>query len=291
MPAEEDAGTSSVAGTEGRCTAFAVTEGQAPPICAQNVDEWTGGWLDGSRDVVIRIKPDDASEPDVLLYTHPGTPAYCGMNSAGLCVMNNFIDDGLRNEDGVPIDCTLRELLSFQDINSAVQWLEKLPRAAPTTILLMQDETIACVELSARRTATAWVRGPGQLTHANHPTIDHSMQHACGQPNTSSLQRFRQVQSAVQNTLQQQGGVDANAAKAILSACPPAHSEYAPTIAAVVMQPSGKEGLMHVRFFGEGTWLTVGFTSKKICMLPGQAKRLLGKCVGQAGDATGPHHK
>jgi hypothetical protein len=73
----------------GRCTAFLVTEGSGSPICAQNVDEYAHGWLDGSRDVIIRAKSVDMEEPDALIYTHPGAPAYCGMNSAGLCVMNN----------------------------------------------------------------------------------------------------------------------------------------------------------------------------------------------------------
>ncbi len=172
----------------------------------------------------------------------------------------------------------MREILTFRDIDSAVRWLEVLPRAAPTCLLLMQDDCIACVEMSAKRTATAWVRGPGQLTHSNHPTIDQSMQYTCGEPNASSYDRFRQVCSAVQHTLKEHGAVDVEAAKIILSECPPAHCEHAPTIAAVVMQPAGKKGLMHVRFFGETSWLTAGFHTEKICTIRGRAKELLCQC-------------
>ena len=93
----------------GRCTAFAVTgrRGQAG-LCGQNVDEDASGWRDGRCDAVVRLVNsgqdedlDDgtknqarlANAPTCAVYTHPGVPGYCGMNSAGLCVLDLYIDE------------------------------------------------------------------------------------------------------------------------------------------------------------------------------------------------------
>jgi len=55
------------------------------------------------------------AHPDALVYTHPGAPAYCGMNSAGLCVLCLYIDDGVQGEGGVPIDAAIREVSVLED--------------------------------------------------------------------------------------------------------------------------------------------------------------------------------
>ena len=183
----------------GRCTAFAATgaqRGQAG-LCGQNVDEEASGWRGGACDAVVRLVNDSAcsSGPDEMqprlqpsrlttaptcaVYTHPGVPGYCGMNDAGLCVLDLYIDEKPQDDKdvadaqeddededaglqvykvrhdprrrqprtpeslppvsrGLPIDVTIRELLTFRDLKDAVAWLEALPRAAPSTYLLLQ---------------------------------------------------------------------------------------------------------------------------------------------------------
>jgi len=183
----------------GRCTAFAVTgrRGQAG-LCGQNVDEDASGWQDGRCDAVVRLvnsgedeARDDstksqalrqssrlASAPTCAVYTHPGVPGYCGMNSAGLCVLDLYIDEDQQDDTkgdsdlegdpefvgvqiykvlddprrvktprstpisqpspGLPIDVTIRELLAHRSLKEAVAWLEAVPRAAPSTYLLLQ---------------------------------------------------------------------------------------------------------------------------------------------------------
>lgn len=244
----------------GRCTGFAVTDGVGPsgagglPLCGQNVDEDPSDWLGGSRDVIVRHVADPDGTPDALVYTHPGVPAYCGMNSAGLAVMNLFIDDGERDAAGVPIDVALREVLCQRDIRSAVEYLEGLPRMAPTTYVLVQAGTIAAVEAPCGRTTTVWMHGRGEFCHSNHPILDQRMASDCGDPGASTVSRLQQMQEAVRAN---RGAVDAELARKLLGDIPPAHKNYAPTIARVVMEPS--HGLLHVLFRGESRWLVVGF--------------------------------
>ena len=48
----------------------------------------------GQLDGVIHHR--DESGLETLIYTHPGIPAYMGMNSAGLCLLWMAIDNGER---------------------------------------------------------------------------------------------------------------------------------------------------------------------------------------------------
>ena len=101
------------------------------------------------------------------------------MNDRGLCVLCLFIDEADspdRPPGGVPIDVAIREALVARDIDEAARLLERLPRAAPTTYMLLHDGRAACVEASPRRVATLWLRGPGELCHANHAICDQRMQ-------------------------------------------------------------------------------------------------------------------
>ena len=243
----------------GRCTGFAVN-GPRGSILAQNVDEPLEGWDDGLRDIVLRHI--DEKEREVLVYTHPGVPAYCGMNSSGLCVANFYIEDSSRGKGGVPIDVILRELLKFDTIEQAVDWLETIPRSLPTTCMLMQHQTIVCVEVTADRTVAVWVKGSnGRLCHANHPLLDQTMQ-GSNTPNESSLNRQQVMQKSVHEAISA-GGIDGAVAKELLTKCPPVHPVYAPTIAAVVMEPAGQSGNMHVKFIGENKWLRASFTNNQ----------------------------
>eukprot|EP00928_Gymnodinium_smaydae_P039668 TRINITY_DN27046_c0_g1_i1.p1 TRINITY_DN27046_c0_g1~~TRINITY_DN27046_c0_g1_i1.p1 ORF type:complete len:428 (-),score=41.72 TRINITY_DN27046_c0_g1_i1:122-1405(-) len=259
----------------GRCTAFAVTDaissspspahgyavttpkgvGQMVPMCGQNVDESVEGWFDGRYDVIVRHLGDPHGNPDALVYTHPGVPAYCGMNSVGLAVMNLFIDDGVQRDVGVPINAVLREVLKFRDVREAVQYLENLPRMAATTYMLVQGSTIVTVETTAAsRTVTGWIQGQGDFCHSNHPILDQRMAGECGDPSSSSERRLNSIRDQVVSS---RGCLDVQKARQILSSTPPVNSTFAPTIATVLMEPT--HGRMHVLFRGEGQWLVVDF--------------------------------
>ena len=71
-----------------------------------------------------------SSTPPALVYTHPGYPAYMGVNGAGLAVLWQYIDTGERNDAGVPTCVMLRELLAQTSLDAAVALLH----AAPLTV-------------------------------------------------------------------------------------------------------------------------------------------------------------
>jgi hypothetical protein len=187
----------------GRCTAFAKYDACAGvALCGQNVDEDPSGWKGGTEDAVVRLLSDSPQVPHAMVFTHPGVPAYCGMNSEGLCVLNLYlpdegggggdndasIDEGVGDHDGahdssesqcsplgspgLPIDVIIRELLTFGTAQEAVAWLEAVPRASASTYLLLQGDRIVCVEASADTTASLWLRGRRiQFCHANHALL------------------------------------------------------------------------------------------------------------------------
>jgi len=54
---------STAADSAGHCTAFTVTAG-GRCLCGQNVDEAPEGWLDGAKDVVLRLQSSDGVRRD-----------------------------------------------------------------------------------------------------------------------------------------------------------------------------------------------------------------------------------
>merc|ERR1712202_83593 len=89
----------------------------------QRPDERRGPrhWQGGSLDVVLRLQdspsplPSDTNRtPGALIYTHPGIPAYMGINGAGISILWQYIDNGERADplsSGVPTCVVLREIL------------------------------------------------------------------------------------------------------------------------------------------------------------------------------------
>ena len=69
-----------------KCTSFFVTGAATGgrTIAGQTNDENLREWRH-ERDVVIHHKGNDGSE--ILTYTHPGVPAYMGLNNRGLTVL------------------------------------------------------------------------------------------------------------------------------------------------------------------------------------------------------------
>ena len=93
------------------CTAFAAmgdASKKAELICGQNNDECLHHWAAGQLDGVIHHRNESGME--ILIYTHPGVPAYMGMNSTGLCLLWMAVDNGERSS-GLPTNVLIREAL------------------------------------------------------------------------------------------------------------------------------------------------------------------------------------
>lgn len=95
-----------------KCTSFAV-KGNATSdgsvICGQTNDERLDEYRSEVDCVVHHI--EDESDFESLIYSHPGIPAYMGMNNYGLAVMWTYIDNGQRKE-GIPTAGIIRELIN-----------------------------------------------------------------------------------------------------------------------------------------------------------------------------------
>ena len=108
----------------------------------------------------------DPSGLQTFIYTHPGIPAYMGMNSGGLCVLWMYIDDGKR-QLGVPTNALICELLCRTTLEGALGYLERVPRTIPKNFLLAYlTDGLYNVELSPRQ---FYPLGDHEvLYHANH---------------------------------------------------------------------------------------------------------------------------
>lgn len=139
-------------GVTKKCTAFAAINNSTENsdlICGQTNDEDIQSWCAGDLDVVYHHIDTDNFE--TFIYSHPGIPAYMGMNSAGLCVLWTYIDNGDR-ASGVPTNSIIRELLFKKSVDSGVEYLESIPHCVPNTFILSHpDEKICTVEVSAQQ--------------------------------------------------------------------------------------------------------------------------------------------
>ena len=81
---------------DGKCTSFLAT-GEATKggqtVIGQTNDEDLIEWIYQLDVVVHHVDPETGKEQ--LIYTHPGVPAYMGMNNDGVAVLWTYIDNGL----------------------------------------------------------------------------------------------------------------------------------------------------------------------------------------------------
>jgi len=125
---------------QGGCTSFAAFTPDGL-ICAENNDERPWDYDDAKQDVVLHLIDGDGLE--VLTYTHPGIPAYMGMNSAGLVLMWMYIDNGDR-ADGLPSCAMTREVLTKRTLDEAVAYMRSVPHTIPNSFLLAHEPDGIC---------------------------------------------------------------------------------------------------------------------------------------------------
>ena len=240
--------------TPEHCTAFAVM-GEASKtselICGQNNDECLHHWAAGQLDGVIHHRAESGLE--TLIYTHPGIPAYMGMNSAGVCLLWMAIDNGERAA-GIPTNVLIRETLLCTTLELAVEYIKKVPKALPNAFLLAHpDQGICSVECSPSLFYPEYSRDV--LYHANHILNEEMVVNdkKKDDPASSTISRYAVMGSLIEKYY---GEIDISLARQMLSdhtsypesicAHPRVEAIYSKTLASLIFHP--KSGRMEIAF-------------------------------------------
>jgi len=123
----------------GHCSGFVgVTEesmllGQTQDF--NNLNEWFSGKMD-----IVLHHIDSETGLQSLFYTDPGFAIMMGMNSEGLVLLWQTIDDGSRAQEyeGVPSHPAAREAMKYTTLEDAVDFLCSIPMAVPNNFILGQ---------------------------------------------------------------------------------------------------------------------------------------------------------
>lgn len=236
------------------CTAFAAmneASKNSDLICGENNDESLHHWAAGLLDGVVHHHHKSGME--TLVYTHPGIPAYIGMNSAGLCLLWMAIDNGERSS-GLPTNILIREALNYTTLKSAVEYIEKSPKTVPNSYLLAHPEDGIC-SIECSTSFFCPVYSNDVIYHANN-IVDKKMainDKKLDDPASSTISRFQAMGSLIEKY---NGIIDMSVAKKMLSdhtrfpesicAHPRPNAIYAKTLASMVFHPAN--GSMEIAF-------------------------------------------
>eukprot|EP00276_Gloeochaete_wittrockiana_P025099 CAMPEP_0184368986 /NCGR_PEP_ID=MMETSP1089-20130417/161986_1 /TAXON_ID=38269 ORGANISM="Gloeochaete wittrockiana, Strain SAG46.84" /NCGR_SAMPLE_ID=MMETSP1089 /ASSEMBLY_ACC=CAM_ASM_000445 /LENGTH=539 /DNA_ID=CAMNT_0026711369 /DNA_START=193 /DNA_END=1811 /DNA_ORIENTATION=+ len=158
----------------GRCSAFCWLDGLQ--LGAQTNDELPALFpIDRRMDVLYVTTGADILP--ALIYSHPGIPAYFGINSNGLIVMTQTIDDDERDhERGLPTNVMLREALTKPSVDAALEYLKSVPKTLSNSVTLMERDRVFSCELFLSKVAVREIVKTGWLAHTNHilyaPDVD-----------------------------------------------------------------------------------------------------------------------
>jgi len=135
---EEKYKNDAAANTVGHCSGFAGIT-QESMLLGQTNDFKLAEWLFGESELVLHHVDSDNGLQS-LFYTDPGYPINMGMNSEGLVLLWQTIDDGSRSDEylGVPTQVALREAMKHKTLEDAVNFLCSIPLVIPNNFLLGQ---------------------------------------------------------------------------------------------------------------------------------------------------------
>lgn len=232
----------------GKCTGMATTfSANGGVVCAQTNDENPNFWHGAKYDVVIHSDGKSTGDLSTMIYTHPGYPAYMGMNSAGVCVLWQYIDNGERACDkGLPTCVILREILKHRTAKEAVDWLRAVPRTVPNNYMLCDQENIYNIECSPTRFTVLEV-DEGDMVHSNHCVIDQQMMsNDIGlEHSLTSEGRFKALRSRLTNLGDK---VTVDGIKNMYATAPLLRTDGS-TLATMIFEPTIRK--MHMRFKGD----------------------------------------
>lgn len=219
---------------EDDCTTIAgLRAGQA--FIAQNVD------LPGALEdlgIVVRERPSEPGEPDVLMVTHVGLLGYLGLNSAGLGVgINMVLSDDWR--PGVSPYLLVRQLLRQRTLGAALDEIGRVPRASSRCFFITDGTRIVDVEMTAREHAVAEA---AFHLHTNHYVIPEMARHDRYPAGGTSRPRFERASALLGDRTDlgpdRLAGVLSDHERHPLSICAHQAGALNRTIASVMLFPS-----------------------------------------------------
>ncbi len=150
------------------CTSFAVADGQANVLLAQNWD-----WVGVQRDCLVMLDQHPENGPAHLTVAEAGMMAKIGFNEHGLGVTLNILrshEDG--SHSGMPVHALLRGLLDCADLDEAVALALSLQYCGSSNVLIADaGGAIASLECSPRGAVALRPEVAGErasLCHTNH---------------------------------------------------------------------------------------------------------------------------
>ena len=232
-----------------KCTSFFVTGDASKDrktIAAQTNDENLMEWRH-ELDVVIHHKSEGGNE--MMIYTHPGVPAYMGMNNRGIAILWTYIDNEATN-DGVPTTAIIRHLLEYSDMEEAIKFLKEVPHDIPNQFGIADKKgNLVCAECFPNKVYV--VREKNAFVHTNH-TIYALEEPECTASGTT-WDRYEVMKGLVEKNW---GEIDAEMAKEFLKShdrapkciCvhPASEIPWKKTLAAMVFELD--EGVMNIAF-------------------------------------------
>eukprot|EP00300_Choanocystis_sp_HF-7_P000497 c10400_g1_i1.p1 GENE.c10400_g1_i1~~c10400_g1_i1.p1 ORF type:complete len:754 (+),score=173.27 c10400_g1_i1:23-2284(+) len=239
-------------------TAFVSVRPGYPVVAGQTWDAHPMVWYDGEFACIIdstitppATNPEDSNSTTPIsstaprreiTVTMPGCPALCGMNSSGLSVLSQPIDNGERDVIyGVPTHALIRECLTKSSASEAAQWLRRQPIAVPNTFILI-DAVEAIVIEAAPKHCTIVTTASGDIALANHILFDQGMSRNDLNTNSSTRTRFDAMRDLLDNN---QAGISVRFGKAAFTQTPLLQTSGR-TLLTVLMEPD--TFTLHVRF-------------------------------------------
>lgn len=174
-------------------------------IAGQTNEECLLEWMNELDTVIHHVD----GEREALIYTHPGVPAYTGINNYGLGVLWEYIDNG-KTGNGVPTNAIIRHLLNCSDVDEAIRFLKEVPHDVPNEFGLA-DKTgkIASVECFPNKVYVG--TNEKYLVHTNHLVF------AEEEPDyTRSVATNTQYREMEEQIKRSYGGIDVETAKDFL---------------------------------------------------------------------------
>lgn len=141
-----------------------------PALIAQNMDMPL--WHDGHQVLLHSIDPD--SPVEVLSYTVAGKISLAGLNSAGVGICCNSMNQLDHDVNGLPEDFVVRGFLSQPTLAAGLDFMHRVPHASPQNYVVGgPGQPVVDLEVSA--SSIHRYRTPGttdRVLHTNHPLVN-----------------------------------------------------------------------------------------------------------------------